>query len=137
MIPMSNISSKTIEFVDDLTLLMFGNRQKRSEVINKSEPQTYTQEEIDESLRKLDAAIAAEEAKKWKEWRGGECPVPADTRVDLEFANRYISYGVAAGFVDFGASAYTRPGWTHEEGSAHNIIAYRLAPQKQIGHYMK
>jgi hypothetical protein len=59
----------------------------------------------------------------WIEWKGGACPVPKDTLLD-------IKYRAAAQLKGVNAGDYTNVDWTH---TAHrrDIVAYRLTPSTQ------
>lgn len=54
----------------------------------------------------------------WIPWHGGECPVPAETRVEVKLCDEYIRNFGAAGFK-----------WQHRVGDT-NIIAYRIVTDK-------
>ena len=54
----------------------------------------------------------------WIEWHGGECPVPAGTRVSVKFRN-----GVSTGLSGDRVAEY---GWVHY-GDASDIVAYRIS----------
>lgn len=59
----------------------------------------------------------------WIEWKGGECPVAPDAKVDLKF----VAVGGFVGEpVDTGARAKNYD-WSHG-GVGHDIIAYRVLP---------
>lgn len=59
---------------------------------------------------------------EWIEWKGGDCPVPAGTRVELKFRHGRT------------CKANSPQGWrwtdssTEERGSEFDIVAYRVLP---------
>jgi hypothetical protein len=56
-------------------------------------------------------------ADEWIEWNGGECPVLADSLVDIRVECGNHSYGSCADDWD----------WTHGDPYGYDIVAYRLA----------
>jgi hypothetical protein len=65
---------------------------------------------------------------EWIEWAGGECPVPADTRVCVRFRDGETQGPVMA-------CAYADPelsNWAHVDSDplADDIIAYRVVPAR-------
>ena len=65
----------------------------------------------------------------WIEWKGGECPVDPDLRVQVRFrdgekssANRTAGWWHGAGY-----DAPETSNWIHDGGEA-DIIAYRVQP---------
>lgn len=54
----------------------------------------------------------------WIDWRGGECPVPANSRVDIKFRDGDIGLAQSANW-----------DWSHL-GYRSDIIAYRIIPEQ-------
>lgn len=54
----------------------------------------------------------------WNEWGGGECPVPANSRVDIKFRDG-----------DIGLEQSANWDWIHL-GYRSDIIAYRIIPEQ-------
>lgn len=67
----------------------------------------------------------------WIEWKGGECPVPAGTLVDLRYRNNYYEDRIAVPALTFGNMS-DEEFWQHEN-YAHecDIIAWRLHQPEQ------
>ena len=71
--------------------------------------------------RYADAMLAAREAGKqklndgWIEWHGGECPVDADTVVEVRLASTKVVTGLAADYQ-----------WSNDDPWTVRIIAYRV-----------
>lgn len=67
----------------------------------------------------------------WIEWKGGECPVPKGTLVDIKTANGSISTRLHAGMasreLDSKGGFYALH-WSMDNNDG-DIIAYRLSPQ--------
>ena len=65
----------------------------------------------------------------WIEWVGGECPLPADTLVQVKFRDGMYSVqqlGTTAGYWDGNGSNFTSC-WQHNADEGHSdIIAYRV-----------
>lgn len=59
-----------------------------------------------------------EQGDGWIEWRGGECPVPANSRVDIKFRDG-----------DIGLEQSANWDWIHL-GYRSDIIAYRIIPEQ-------
>lgn len=51
----------------------------------------------------------------WTEWKGGECPVPSDTVVEVRFRDGEVSAGAEAAYF-----------WWDCRGKARDIVAYRV-----------
>ena len=77
-----------------------------------------------------EAALAAKNGD-WIEWRGGECPVPTGTLVDVKWRDGRIDDGIPAKIShDLDPSKRNAISWRHH-GNSYDIIAYRLhQPQK-------
>lgn len=69
--------------------------------------------------------------KEWIEWKGGECPVPAGTLVDLRYRHNYCEDRIAVPALTFGNMS-DREFWQHESyAHAYDIIAWRLHQPEQ------
>ena len=55
---------------------------------------------------------------EWIEWSGGNCPVPANSRVDIKFRDG-----------DIGLEQSANWDWSHR-GYRSDIIAYRIIPEQ-------
>jgi hypothetical protein len=62
--------------------------------------------------KRLGSALDGE----WREWKGGERPVPADKMVQVRYRDKYVSQPVEAGDL-----------WWDHRGGMGDIIAWRLA----------
>ena len=51
------------------------------------------------------------------EWKGGECPLEPDTKVEIKMVSGYIDGGRARDY-----------DWNHIEGDEGNIVGYRVLP---------
>lgn len=67
----------------------------------------------------------------WIEWKGGECPVPIGTRVDVQYRKGDNSYNQPAGEAGRIGEMWAL-NWNHTGHSA-DIVAYRLHVPAQVG----
>lgn len=69
------------------------------------------------------------EADDWIEWKGGECPVPDGTLVDVRYRDGQEQFGLPANELydtpRYAASAF----WNHD-GLKNDIIAYRVVKEE-------
>lgn len=69
---------------------------------------------------------------QWIEWKGGKCPVPEGTKVDLRFRDGDVFYGQYVG-----GDTLTGPCFWRNEDSGGDIVAYRIqdcAENKTVQH---
>lgn len=57
---------------------------------------------------------------EWVEWKGGACPVPGDTLVEVRLLERAVGCGVAKSFR-----------WDHR-GATLDIVAYRVVGEQPV-----
>lgn len=65
------------------------------------------------------------DADGWIEWKGGECPVPAGTLVDVWYRCGEVKEALPALEIDGGDDDASSPYWRHD-GYRNDITAYRL-----------
>lgn len=67
--------------------------------------------------------------RPWIEWKGGECPVPEGTLIDVKYRDGHKQKGCPAGYTptEFMRHAID---WAHDDDDE-DIIAYRLAKTKK------
>lgn len=79
-----------------------------------------------EGVSALRASVpCAADESEWIEWRGGHCPVPADTRVDVRWNNRAVSLHALAGIYGGDPDLWSGP----QNGGY--IIAYRASSSRE------
>jgi hypothetical protein len=83
-------------------------------------------QEAGEQVRRIDRLLAhmtggaAKTEPEWIDWHGGECPVPAGTRVEVRFRRGNTLKGPAEYWGSPGSC------WKHGGDSMADIIAYRI-----------
>ncbi len=70
-------------------------------------------------------------AGEWIEWKGGECPVPKGTLVDVRYRNGHEEIGIPAGEYSGHSRRMSAIDWADNDAPA-DITTYRLHQPKEI-----
>lgn len=71
------------------------------------------------------------QSDEWIEWKGGSCPVPGDTLLDIKYRSGLIQKKIRARFIQLRDGRQSRS-WSHNN-VAGDIIAYRLHTEEPTG----